>query len=94
MSFYKKKPIVIEAWPSADLIWASGHDWKELPKFIQDEYEKGNIVFYPDHIFIRTLESQSFWSAKEDIIIKGIQNEMYSCKPDIFKKTYERVEEG
>ena len=27
-----------------------------------------------------------------DYIIKGIQGEFYPCKPDIFKKTYEEVE--
>ena len=28
-----------------------------------------------------------------DYIIKGVQGEFYPCKPDIFKETYEKVEE-
>jgi len=28
-----------------------------------------------------------------DWIIKGIKGELYPCKPDIFEKTYEKVEE-
>lgn len=28
-----------------------------------------------------------------DWIITGVHGEQYSCKPDIFEKTYERVEE-
>ena len=28
-----------------------------------------------------------------DWIITGIQGEQYPCKPDVFEKTYERVEE-
>lgn len=28
-----------------------------------------------------------------DYIIKGINGEFYPCKPDIFEKTYESVEE-
>lgn len=28
-----------------------------------------------------------------DYIIKGVQGEFYPCKPDIFKKTYEILEE-
>lgn len=28
-----------------------------------------------------------------DYIIKGIQGELYPCKPDIFLKTYEEVPE-
>ena len=26
-----------------------------------------------------------------DFIIQGVNGEIYSCKPDIFKKTYEEV---
>ena len=28
-----------------------------------------------------------------DYIIQGVRGEIYPCKPDIFKKTYELVEE-
>ena len=28
-----------------------------------------------------------------DWIITGVQGEQYPCKPDIFKKTYEKVED-
>ena len=27
-----------------------------------------------------------------DYIIKGVQGEVYPCKPDIFEATYEKVE--
>ena len=30
---------------------------------------------------------------KGDYIIKGIKGEVYFCKPDIFEKTYEPIEE-
>lgn len=29
-----------------------------------------------------------------DYIIKGVNGEFYPCKPDIFEKTYERVDEN
>jgi hypothetical protein len=29
-----------------------------------------------------------------DYIIRGVQGELYPCKPDIFKATYEAVEDG
>lgn len=29
-----------------------------------------------------------------DWIIKGVKGEFYPCKPDVFAKTYESVEEG
>lgn len=31
--------------------------------------------------------------AKENIEIKGVKGEFYPCKPDVFKKTYEKVEQ-
>jgi len=39
---------------------------------------------------INTLEGQMI-AKKGDWIIKGINGEIYPCKPDIFKKTYEEV---
>lgn len=29
-----------------------------------------------------------------DYIIKGVHGEFYPCKPDIFKKTYTRLDNG
>ena len=41
---------------------------------------------------IKTLEGNHKCSIG-DYIIKGVQGEFYPCKPDIFKQTYEQVEE-
>ena len=40
--------------------------------------------------FIPTLEG-THEARKGDWIIKGIQGELYPCKPDIFEATYELV---
>lgn len=42
--------------------------------------------------FIDTLEGGHFVSPG-DWIITGVRGEKYPCKPDIFEKTYEKVEE-
>ncbi|MDO9533782.1 MAG: hypothetical protein Q7J85_00265 [Bacillota bacterium] len=42
-------------------------------------------------IEIPTLEGQHIASPK-DFIIKGVDDECYPCKPDVFEKTYEPVE--
>lgn len=44
------------------------------------------------HGWISTLEGGHI-VCPGDWIITGISGEMYSCKPDIFEKTYEPVEE-
>lgn len=43
-------------------------------------------------VIIQTLEGQ-LRAAPGDWIITGLQGEKYPCKPDIFKKTYEPIEE-
>ena len=41
---------------------------------------------------IDTLEGK-MWASAGDWIITGVSGEKYPCKPDIFEKTYERVED-
>ena len=51
-------------------------------------YQKAN----PDYLVectIRTLEGEMDVNL-DDYIIRDINGELYSCKPDIFDKTYER----
>lgn len=43
-------------------------------------------------LIISTLEGDMHASVG-DYIITGVNGEKYPCKPDIFKKTYEKVEE-
>jgi hypothetical protein len=42
--------------------------------------------------YIETLEDKMIISSG-DYIITGIKGERYPCKPDIFEKTYEKVED-
>ena len=41
-----------------------------------------------EEVEIKTLEG-TMTANKGDYIIKGIQGELYPCKPDIFKQTYD-----
>ena len=59
---------------------------------------ENHVMFYdsldadspPCELFINTLEGNHHVSVG-DYIIQGINGELYPCKPDIFKKTYEMV---
>lgn len=44
-------------------------------------------------IKIQTLEGE-MTASLGDWIIKGVNGEFYPCKPDIFEKTYERIQES
>lgn len=90
---YVKKPIEIEAvqWDGTlktslnILHWM--HKCKPSTKPEEDwaGYDSINNV-----IFIDTLEGR-MTASKGDYIIKGIQDEFYPCKPDIFEATYDAV---
>nr|DAR97891.1 MAG TPA: PGDYG protein [Caudoviricetes sp.] len=82
MTKYKKKPVVIEA------IRFIGSNYEEIREFIGQ-----NTLCSDLSIVISTLEGDMV-AQKGDYIIKGVQGEFYTCKPDIFEETYEVVSEA
>lgn len=79
---YKKKPVVIEA-----VQW-TGKNLDEINRFA----DNSTLVRYLDNeLCIYTLEGVMTASIG-DYIIKGIEGEFHPCKPDIFEKTYDKVE--
>lgn len=87
-----KKPVAIEAvqWTGSNLkeiIEFSGlHE--SAKKWSWEEYEK---VVADEGLKIFTLEGKMNADIN-DYIIKGIKNEFYPCKPDIFEMTYDLLE--
>lgn len=93
MAKYRKKPVIVDAMLCADIIDAMDHSWLALPKWVKDAYDEGVIrVVTHDYFLVRTLEG-SHTASRSDMLIKGVQGELYPCKPDIFKETYDLVEE-
>jgi len=83
MAKYRKKPVVVEAFK-----WGTD----EVPQWWKDA-EGITLDVATGSAFIPTLEGVH--EAKlGDMIIKGVANEIYPCKPDIFEQTYEREGEG
>ncbi len=88
MAKFRKKPVVIEA-------VQYDRDFNCLDTFNIDEV--GGFKFGTEEdgsqcLLIPTLEGEMKCS-KGDWIIKGVNGEFYPCKPDIFEKTYEPVNE-
>jgi len=92
---YRKKPVVMEA------IQYKGCITDDIKNFtnecIKVEYtvgtsEDGGYFQQYTRVTISTLEGEMLVS-DGDYIIKGVNGEFYPCKPDIFKKTYEKLEE-
>ena len=81
MARYKTKPCEIEAiqWTGENIIELL--DWGQ-----------GKILWNDvDDLFIDTLEGRMKANIN-DYIIKGLRGEFYPCKPDVFKKKYERID--
>lgn len=80
ISNYTKKPVTVKA-----VQW-NGTNKQEIYDFVG---ESGIISTNDDknELIIFTLEGNHHASIG-DYIIEGVNGEFYSCKPDIFKKTY------
>ena len=98
MAKYRKKPVVIEAFQMTKERRWDNSDW---PGWMHEAWNKepseGAIWIDPDDptgekLVCGTLEGVHAISTN-DWIIKGINGEIYPCKPDIFEKTYELVNE-
>ena len=93
---YRKKPIVIETFQyDGDLMNTNGNYY--VPEWAVLSHKAGILFFdsigkEPCELFVETLEGKMRVSVG-DYVIQGVNGELYPCKPDIFEKTYEKVEE-
>lgn len=93
MSFYRKKPVVIEA-----VQWSNNN--RDMFDFLTTTVNQTIVGsgdnFYIDHnkveggLVIKTLEGEHI-ADLGDWIIKGVKGEFYPCKNEIFRLTYEEV---
>lgn len=83
MPKFRKKPVVIEA------VRYNGENIAQIHHFCEGA-ATGPVC--DGTMEIHTLEG-IMTSNVGDWIIKGVNGEFYPCKPDIFEKTYELVEE-
>lgn len=88
---YRKKPVVIEA-----LRYEGVDSIPEAEAFVGDAFNIGSSAFDGKKftwaiVYIKTLEGDMYIS-NGDYIIKGVADEFYPCKPDIFEMTHEAIE--
>lgn len=97
---YRKKPVVVEAWQwDGELL----EDYENVPEWLltaeangdvdvnSDCYIMDKLIMEKSYMEIETLEGTHI-ARPGDYIIRGINGELYPCKPDIFLQTYEAVE--
>jgi hypothetical protein len=90
---YRKKPVVIKAvqWDGFNLSKIR-HFCPVCKSEICDTAWEAGVGAPVVRLIIPTLEGD-MEASKGDYIIKGVNGEFYPCKPDIFDKSYELVEE-
>lgn len=86
---YRKKPVIIEA---VQLRWDT---WSEMCEFagigkLENGKPEGKMDGEKIQLQIPTLEGL-VTANQNDWVIRGVEGELYPCKPDIFEKTYEAV---
>lgn len=88
---FRKKPVVIEA---VKYLGNGNNENHETPDWMWNAFGKGILKATngSDPLQVVTLEG-SLTVSPGDYIIQGVNGELYPCKPDIFEKTYERVQE-
>lgn len=101
MPKFRKKPVAIEAFQMTKARRQDNSEWPAWMHAAWNENHHATGALYPanypasdgtDKLIVHTLEGHMTveWN---DWIIRGVNGELYSCKPDIFEKTYEAVDE-
>jgi uncharacterized pyridoxamine 5'-phosphate oxidase family protein len=81
---FRKKPVIIDA-----IQW-TGKNTNDVLHFCNKNTTLAILGENKDFIMIATLEGR-IQANINDWIIKGIKEEYYPIKPDIFESTYEQV---
>lgn len=80
---HKKKGVIIDAWPTIEILRGAETCLRELPECIVTAYDAGRITFLPDAVLIQDPDEQQ--KAKEsDWILLDIEGNLFVLPPDIF----------
>lgn len=82
---YRKRPVVIKA-----VRW-TGRNLNEIIAFLHDACQYSFLMCEPPDLIIKNSGDDEYHVSIGDYIIQEVNGEFYPCKPEIFEKTYERV---
>jgi hypothetical protein len=88
---WRKKPVVVVAERVSVLLADAARCWSDLPEWFRAAYESGGLLLTSHAIYVRTLEGRMV-AGRDDWLIRGVKGELYPCKDEIFRETYELVE--
>lgn len=94
MAKFRKKPVIIEAITFEEFIEYGKNNGGNIVNGMpwSFNYNGHPVTHENDQCYIiPTLEGNHYFTP-QDMLITGVQGEIYPCKKDIFEATYERVE--
>lgn len=83
---YIKKPIPIEAFKLSDL---DGNNTMIIPGWVLPAIMDKKIVPLPTGQAQVFTDTGCVLAERDDWILRGVKGELYPCKPDVFKETYD-----
>lgn len=97
MAFYRKKPVVIEAFTFDEFV-AAGKKWREeagqpvteangMPWSF--EFRGHQVTHENDCCYLIPTREGVMNMTPNDMLLVGVEGEIYPCKVDIFQKSYE-----
>lgn len=89
MSKFRKKPVVIEAISFEEFV-EFAKATTEVPHW-HIPYQGVNITHENKTIYLIPTKEGTMNFTPDDMLITGVQGEIYPCKKDIFEATYEAV---
>jgi len=81
---YRKRPVVVEAMQLTDDL----RNHTRVANWVSSNGGDAEIPFAEPCVYIFSLEGR-MRADIGDYVIRGVQGEFYTCKPDIFAATYE-----
>lgn len=94
---FRKRQVIVEAteWMRPGDHFAVTHPVPPTVPIIENGEEIGVTLERRATLAVGAIKTLEGWMLVRpgDFIIRGVQGEFYACKPDIFLKTYERVDD-
>ena len=95
---YRTKTSILETILVKDAIHCAANDWKSLPKWLTEAYDRGNVIFTPKKLL---LQKDPYFAQKnewievdsEGILTYDEKGHLNNYNVDIFHNYYEKVEE-
>jgi hypothetical protein len=92
MRKFRKRPVEIEAMTFTEVEAYSEDHWHGKADNVVTSFDyKGHLVYRAGDSFVIPTSEGEMTMQRDDMLITGVNGEIYPCKPDIFAKTYDEV---